>query len=104
MSSRPARSKMTAPADTGILGSASSAGAAASSVLTAPTLRARARDWTRAAGRLTLGALRDHASSLRYSARPVTAALLAVLIALMTVSFQAIKAAVANPVRSLRSE
>ena len=33
-----------------------------------------------------------------------TAALLAVLIALMTVSFQAIKAAVANPVRSLRAE
>jgi len=34
----------------------------------------------------------------------VDAGLLAVLIALLTVSFQAIKAAVANPVRSLRSE
>jgi hypothetical protein len=67
---------MTAPADTGILGSANSAGAAASSVLTAPTLRARAKDWTRAPGRLTPCALRDHANSWRYSARPVTAALL----------------------------
>src|ERR1700690_2332387 len=43
MSSLPARSKMTAPADTGILGSANSAGTAASSVLTAPTLRAHVR-------------------------------------------------------------
>jgi putative ABC transport system permease protein len=34
----------------------------------------------------------------------VGAGLLAVLIALFTVSFQAIKAAVANPVTSLRSE
>jgi putative ABC transport system permease protein len=34
----------------------------------------------------------------------VVAGLLAVLIALLTVSFQAIKAAIANPVESLRSE
>jgi hypothetical protein len=34
----------------------------------------------------------------------VTAALLAVLIALATIFYQAIKAAVANPVDSLRSE
>jgi putative ABC transport system permease protein len=32
------------------------------------------------------------------------AAVLAVLIALLTVSFQAIKAAVSNPVKSLRTE
>ena len=34
----------------------------------------------------------------------VLAGVLAVVIALLTVSFQAIRAAVANPVRSLRSE
>ncbi|HEU5051847.1 MAG TPA: hypothetical protein VFT78_01975, partial [Hanamia sp.] len=34
----------------------------------------------------------------------ILAGLLAILIALLTVSFQAIKAAVANPVKSLRSE
>jgi putative ABC transport system permease protein len=34
----------------------------------------------------------------------VTAGLLAMLIALVTVSFQAIKAAVSNPVKSLRTE
>jgi putative ABC transport system permease protein len=34
----------------------------------------------------------------------VLAGVLAVLIALITVSFQAIKAAVANPVKSLRTE
>ena len=34
----------------------------------------------------------------------VMAGILAVLIALFTVSFQAIKAAIANPVKSLRTE
>jgi putative ABC transport system permease protein len=34
----------------------------------------------------------------------ILAGVLAILIALLTVSFQAIKAAVANPVKSLRSE
>jgi putative ABC transport system permease protein len=34
----------------------------------------------------------------------IVAAALTILIALLTVSFQAIKAAVANPVKSLRSE
>jgi putative ABC transport system permease protein len=34
----------------------------------------------------------------------VTAGLLAVFVAVMTVSFQAIKAAIANPVKSLRTE
>jgi putative ABC transport system permease protein len=34
----------------------------------------------------------------------ILAGALAILIALLTVSFQAIKAAIANPVRSLRSE
>jgi len=34
----------------------------------------------------------------------VLAGVLALLIALVTVSFQAIKAAIANPVKSLRSE
>jgi putative ABC transport system permease protein len=34
----------------------------------------------------------------------VVAGLLAVLIALVTVSYQAIKAAIANPVKSLRTE
>jgi putative ABC transport system permease protein len=34
----------------------------------------------------------------------VFAALVAIIIALITVSFQAIKAAVANPVKSLRTE
>jgi len=34
----------------------------------------------------------------------VMSALLAIIITLITISFQAIKAAVANPVKSLRSE
>jgi putative ABC transport system permease protein len=34
----------------------------------------------------------------------VAAGLLAVLIAVVTVSFQAVKAAIANPVKSLRTE
>jgi putative ABC transport system permease protein len=34
----------------------------------------------------------------------LTAAIIALLVALLTVSFQAIKAALANPVKSLRTE
>jgi putative ABC transport system permease protein len=34
----------------------------------------------------------------------IAAGLLAILIALITISFQAVKAAIANPVKSLRTE